>query len=314
MSQSPLGPGKIVVLTLSVLVLAIPAVFPQTSTTPTTSNPQAVTLAAQALAALVFCSSGQRRPATEQSSTVSFYAVSDLTKPKGAQVTLRGARLADPKDWPASFYSIHPGGPCTSTLVGPRALITAAHCAPNRAPVAIKLGDSVYRGTCVQSDAYLSGGDESADWAMCLMSTDVPETLYETINTDAARLRVGTQILLTGFGCTQSSGTPSDRNYRIGEANIDSLPTRASNYLTTTGRVALCFGDSGGPAFLILDSTKRVQVSVNSEAQILPDGSLGQTSSLSSLSTDEAVAFAKGWSSANHANVCGITPNMSNCR
>jgi hypothetical protein len=53
MTQSPLGPSKCVVLTLSVLVLAIPVVFPQTSTTPTTSSPQAVSLAAQALAALV---------------------------------------------------------------------------------------------------------------------------------------------------------------------------------------------------------------------------------------------------------------------
>jgi hypothetical protein len=52
MTQSPLGPGKCVVLAISVLVLAISAVFPQTSTSPTTSNPQAVSLAAQALAAL----------------------------------------------------------------------------------------------------------------------------------------------------------------------------------------------------------------------------------------------------------------------
>jgi hypothetical protein len=52
MPQSPLGPGKFVVLTLSVLVLAIPAAFTQTTTTTATSNPQAVALATQALAAL----------------------------------------------------------------------------------------------------------------------------------------------------------------------------------------------------------------------------------------------------------------------
>lgn len=270
-----------------------------------------ISIASLGLNSQVTCA--QHNPAN-QTPTVSFYAISELTKPPGAQVTLRGARLANPKDWPASFFSIHPDGSCTSTLVGPRALLTAAHCTPNKARVALQLGGAIYRGACVQSDLYASHDD--ADWAMCLMESDVPVSQYETVNTDATRLKSNVELLLTGFGCTQQNGTGgNDGNYRIGEANISALPSGTSNYITTAGEVALCFGDSGGPAFLFLDDakTKRIQVSVNSQVQKLANGTLGNNSYLSSLSTSAALAFIKGWSSANHSNICGVTPNMEHC-
>jgi hypothetical protein len=255
---------------------------------------------------------------SDQKEVSSFHAVSELTKPMDAQVTLRGARLATPGDWPASFYSIHPTGTCTSTLIGPRALLTTAHCAPNASPVLITWNQIDYRGTCLQSDLYSPSSDEgeSADWAMCLMETDVPVPQYETINLDPTRINVGVEVLLTGFGCTQANGTGGNEHvYRIGEAKVSGTPSGKSNYITTSGEVATCFGDSGGAAFLFLDAAKktRVQVSVNSRIT-LHDGRLGADSYLSSISTNGAQAFIRKWSSSTGAAVCGIAQNLQHCR
>jgi hypothetical protein len=288
--------------------------FPRETRKPSMLSARTTCIFACVLVVQVFTG---RAAGGDQSATLSFYAVSDLTKATGAQPSLRGARIADPKDWPASFYSVHPGGSCTSTLVGPRALLTAAHCTPNKGVVAITLGIATYRGTCLQSPLFVSNGGASADWAICLMETDVPAPEYESVNIDPMRLKVGTQLLLTGFGCTQASGTGgNDGHYRVGEVNVRALPSGGNNYITTSGEVALCFGDSGGPAFLFLDpgKTRRVQVSVNSTIQTLDNGTLGPQSSLSSLSTPQGIAFIRGWQSRAGVGICGVTPGLQHCR
>src|SRR6267142_4209869 len=110
---------------------------------------------------------------------------------------------------------------------------------------------------------------------MCLMESDVPAIRYESLNADSARVQIHTELLLTGFGCTTAGGTGgNDGNYRIGEAKVTKVPVDGNNDIITTGEVALCYGDSGGPAFVFLDAGKkrRIQVSVNSRIQVLDNG------------------------------------------
>jgi len=272
-----------------------------------------------AVAAAIICASGlsgQAVTPVSRANSVSFYPIAELTKDDTVQPSLRGARVADPKDWPASFYSLHPGGSCTSTLVGPRAMLTAAHCVPNNGTAQVRLAGHVYNGTCTQSSKYQSG-DISADWAVCLMNSDVPVDLYETVNGDSALLKKGTEVLLTGFGCTdEMGGGGNDGIYRVGESKIDKLPSSQGNDIETVGEVALCFGDSGGGAFLFLDPQKkqRVQISVNSRIQTLDNGKLGQRSFLSSVSTTDARNFLSGWAATNNAAICGLTAGSSKCR
>jgi hypothetical protein len=242
-----------------------------------------------------------------------FYSVLDL-KQQGTGSVLIGGREAKSTDFPASFYSLSDSGSCTSTMVSSRALLTAAHCVDPGGEVSLTLNigtprEATYGGICTHSPDY--DKNKTADWALCLLSKEITGIPFERINMDESRIRVGSELLLTGFGCVTSAGTGgNDGVYRIGEANVTSLPTGSSNDIVTKGMVALCFGDSGGPAFLFLDTNKRdrIVVSVNSR------GNIRETSYLSSTSTNLAKAFFMKWSQDNGVKLCGVHSDAPNCR
>jgi hypothetical protein len=173
----------------------------------------------------------------------------------------------------------------------------------------LTLGGASFEGVCNHAPEYL--GNETADWALCLLSTPMTGVLFERVNADAARPALGSELLLTGFGCIKPGGAGgNDGVYRIGEAEVFRLPSGQSHDIVTVGDVALCFGDSGGPAFQYLDASKRgrVVVSVNSR------GNIKNTSYLSSLTTAAGAAFLTQWADQRQLNLCGLHADAQNCR
>lgn len=243
-----------------------------------------------------------------------FFSVLDLRQ-TGIGTVLIGGQAARSADFPASFYTRSDGFSCTAALVASRALLLAAHCMSDGAPIVLSLRGKEYEGVCTHAPGY--AGDKTADWALCLMALPVAGVPYERVNVDGSRVRAGTRLLLTGFGCTTKAGDGGHDNvYRIGEATVETVPSRDSNDIVTKGSVVLCYGDSGGPAFVYLDDGKRdrVVVSVNSRVGVDKGGMIVDTSYLSSISTDPARQFLSDWSTRNGIAICGVHPNAANCR
>ena len=268
-------------------------------------------LRSSAALALVFVSV----PATPQQERtrlpdLEMFPVAALSEDQQAATVVIGARRVDPKLYPASFYSRHAGGGvCTSTLVGPKALLTAAHCVPNGGIAEITVSDGIRRATCSHAPEYDRVRNPTADYALCLVEPAVTDIrFFETVNTDGGRVAKGSTVLLTGFGCVSASGR-SDGIYRVGEATVERGPTARANDFLARGRAAVCYGDSGGPAFVQAaeDGSSRVQVSVNSR------GDLGERSSLASLTTPTAQRFLTGWATAHNAVICGVHEGATKC-
>jgi hypothetical protein len=249
-----------------------------------------------------------KRP-VQQTGPVEFNAVKDLAYPLVGP-SLMGARIADPKQFTASFYASSASGACTSAMVGLGVLLTAAHCVANNGTIKVRLGAQEWSGTCTHAPDYAA--NRTADWALCRLGGGGPTVPFEVVNKDAALLKKNDEIQLTGFGCTQPDGSGgNDGIYRIGEAPVSRLPTAGTDHdIVTKAQVALCFGDSGGPAFRYTDPAKsrRVQVGVNSR------GNIKDKSYLSSTSTAAAIHFFTSWAEKNNAAICGLHAAATGCR
>jgi hypothetical protein len=230
----------------------------------------------------------------------------------GTGPELMGGKPAEPSEWPASFYSSSDDGNCSSTLIGPRTLILAAHCVGQGKSASVEVDGKTITSVCTRASNWPA--DASADYALCRLAEAV-DALYETVNPDASRLKIADNLLLTGFGCTQPSttgaGVPgNDGIFRIGLAKIVETPGMSEpNSIVTQGSVAICPGDSGGGAYIVSSAGTRKIVSVNSRVIFAQNKSL-----LSSLSSTLGKAFLTNWSQSNNEQICGLNLSGARCR
>jgi hypothetical protein len=249
---------------------------------------------------------------------------------------IRGARAGD---WNATFKFISGSQFCTSTAIGDRVILTAAHCLRGNLQGTVQVFNTVLSLVCEVHPSYLPFNEAdytinypgyTADFALCLASGSIGdgEILLERVSDRRALVTIVENtaskpvLTLIGYGCTTPDGTTFGSLY-LGTAPISALPKGGTPdkydfLIETSGDAATCDGDSGGAAYFIVDNQPGDTSSSSFDRRIVVGiNSLGddvQVSYTASTAEDPFIKWALEWAAKHGVKICGLHPDANHCR
>ena len=183
------------------------------------------------------------------------------------------------------------GAGCTASIVGPDAIVTAAHCADTGEKVTFTGVDGVkYTATMYHYESW-----PSKDLDLSIGKLD-KKTAIKPVSLRTDRFeKQGMLVDLMGYGCINpGGGGGNDGVLRAGSAKI----TGAQGYdlVLDASPSALCYGDSGGPVFF-----EGKQVGVNSK------GNIRDKSYTTRTTLDESKSWLTATATKLGVTICGVS-------
>lgn len=189
------------------------------------------------------------------------------------------------------------GSMCSAAKVGPRVILTAAHCVV-RDEIQVIVGRNIVDAQCkIAPDYTRTVGDQ--DMALCKTDIDL-EGPYASLSLVGPI--VGDKVTLIGYGCIRpGGGGGNDGILRYGHSPVTKESTDEYYSFHTVGDRALCFGDSGGPAFRRVKDRKghHVILGVNSR------GNIQDTSLLTAVYHPKSQDFIRQFEVSEEVSICG---------
>ena len=146
--------------------------------------------------------------------------------------------------YPSVGYLTSGGVSCTATLIGPRDVLTAAHCIESSSGRFLVAGSNRRWSKAYVHEAY-NDSTLSNDIAVVILDSAVTGVKPSPLRTTA--VSSGQKIALVGYGYTSFSGGNSAGAKYVGTNSIAKV---GSTWFSYVGNSNNCSGDSGGPSFI----------------------------------------------------------------
>lgn len=184
------------------------------------------------------------------------------------------------------------GASCTASIVGPQAILTAAHCAETGEKVSFKTADgNSYTAVMIHFEGYPK---TDLDLNLGKVNKLISGVKPLTVRTDRFEKK-GLVVDLIGYGCTQPGGSGgNDGVLRKGSAKV--VGGQDFDLVLDASPSALCYGDSGGPVLF-----EGQQIGVNSK------GNIKDVSYTTRTTLEDSKAWLSKTASALGVLVCGIS-------
>jgi hypothetical protein len=175
----------------------------------------------------------------------------DLVGGIGSTISIYSGAECDPERGPVVRLNMRDGGgaagSCSGTIIGPRAVLTAAHCLDGSVTeVRVWLGvGPEYTATSFAYHPRFETGSLQFDVGVVLLGEDLPRAPASLLTSRAGQ--VGETAILAGFGRDENSVTT---RLRAGSTIVSNVTSTRLETKYAPPSSSICSGDSGGPIFL----------------------------------------------------------------